>query len=85
MARKAKEIQVKEDSMILKDAMKVRGLTQIELADKVGIKQSGLSGAINRKRMALGTFNNILDAMDYDVCVVDRNSGEIVWKVAQDE
>ena len=75
------EIPVKAEGDILRASMKERGITQVELADKLGILQSSLSGNINRRRMSLEVFREILDAMEYDVAVVDRRTGEIMWKV----
>ena len=77
-----KEAVVKEDVMILREAMKARGITQVVLADKLGVLQSSLSGSLNRKRSSMEVFCRLLNAMDYDVAVVDRETGEVVWKVA---
>ena len=83
MAQKVKkEIPVKEEGEILKASIKERKITQVELADRLGIRQSSLSGNINRRRMSLEVFSEILNVMDYDVAVVDRESGEVVWKLA---
>ena len=83
MAQKEKkEIQGMDSGMILKNAMKSRSMMQIDLADKLGVLQSSISGNINRKRMSLEVFNTMLNAMDYDVAVVDRETGEVMWKVA---
>lgn len=83
MARKEKkEIQAIEERQILKNALKERGMMQVDLADKLGILQSAVSGNINRRRMGLDVFSTMLNAMDYDVAVVDRETGEIMWKVA---
>lgn len=84
MAKKSveREITVQEDLMILREAMKERLMTQVDLADKLGILQSSLSGSLNRKRASVEVFCRILDAMDYDVAVIDRETGEVMWKVA---
>lgn len=83
MAQKAKkvEVPVMEEGAILKASIKERGITQIELADRIGIRQSTLSDNINRRRMSLKVFGEVLNAMEYDVAVVDRSTGEIMWKV----
>ncbi len=83
MAQKAKkvEVPVMEEGAILKASIKERGITQIELADRIGIRQSTLSDNINRRRMSLKVFGEVLNAMEYDIAVVDRNTGEIMWKV----
>ena len=82
MAQKVKkEIPVMEEGEILKASVKERKITQVELADRLGIRQSSLSGNINRRRMSLEVFSTILNAMGYDVAVVDRETGEVKWKV----
>lgn len=84
MTRKEKYdmIPAKDSSDILKRAIKERELTQVEVADRIGIRQSGLSGLINRPKMTMYGFGTVLNAMDYDIAVVDRNTGEVIWKVA---
>lgn len=83
MAQKAKkvEVPVMEEGAILKASIKERGITQIELADRIGIRQSTLSDNINRRRMSLKVFGEVLNAMEYDIAVMDRSTGEIMWKV----
>ena len=83
MAQKAKkvEVPVMEEGAILKASIKERGITQVELADRIGIRQSTLSDNINRRRMSLKVFGEVLNAMEYDIAVVDRSTGEIMWKV----
>lgn len=83
MAQKKKEaILSSEPGDIIRNAMLHRGMVQVDLADKLGMLQSSISGSVNRKRMSLSVFNNMLDAMDFDVAVVDRETGEVMWKVA---
>ena len=72
-----------EDTEILRNAIKERGVLQSDLADKLGVLQSTISMHLNRKRIGLDVFRSILDAIDYDVVIVDRNTGEAVWKVDQ--
>lgn len=83
MAQKAKKVDVPvmEEGAILKASIKERGISQVELADRLGIRPSSLSGNINRRRMSLEVFGEVLNALEYDVAVVDRNTGEIMWKV----
>ena len=83
MARKVKEeeILVLNEGDAIRSAMKERGMKQIELAEKIGMLQSGLSNSINRKHISVDVFKTILDAMDYDVAVVDRQTGEVKWRV----
>lgn len=79
---KKETVQAMDNGELLKAAMKERGMMQVDLADKLGVLQSSISGNINRKRMGLDVFCTMLNAMDYDVAVVDRETGEIMWKVA---
>ena len=83
MAQKRKEadVPVMEEGAILKASIKERGITQVELADRLGVLQSSVSGNINRRRMSLEVFSTMLNAMDYDVAVVDRETGAVMWKV----
>ena len=73
-----------EDKKILKAAMKTRGMVQVVLAERLGVTQTALSGNMNRNRMSLDVFMDILNELDYDVVVVDRKTGESVWTVAHD-
>lgn len=70
-----------EDKKVLKEALKSRGMTQAVLAGKMGVGVSGLSMNMSRDKMGLDNFRKILNALDYDVVVVDRESGEKVWTV----
>lgn len=82
MAKKEKEVVISsEPGDIIRNAMLHRGMVQVDLADKLGVLQSSLSGNINRKRISLSVFSKMLDAMDFDVAVVDRETGEVMWNV----
>jgi len=70
-----------DNKEILRAAMRERNMTQMKLADHLGMLQSSVSGNLNRPRMGLDVFIKILDAMDYDVVVVDRASREVMWQV----
>ena len=65
----------------LRKAQRSRNVTQAELADTLGVKQNTLSGNMNRSRMSLGMFGRILTVLDYDVVIVDRETGEAMWKL----
>lgn len=83
MARSKKNHEVNEvnELEILRIAMKERGVTQVMLADRLGVIQSSISGSLNRKRPTVEVFKRILNAMEYDVVILDRETGEIMWKV----
>ena len=82
MKKSNESVPVMEEGSILKNAMKDRHMMQVDLADKLGVLQSSVSGNINRRRMSLEVFSTMLNAMEYDVAVVDRKTGEVKWKVA---
>ena len=69
------------DKMILKRAQKEREITQTELAEKMGTTQSALSGNMRRDRMSMDVFRDVLDALDYEIVIVDRKTGEPKWRV----
>ena len=75
----ASEVTVLDDKGILRMAIRERGTNQINVSEKLGIKQCTLSSNMNRERMGLDNFKKILDVLDYDVMVVDRKTGEAVW------
>lgn len=75
------DIEIMEDKKILRAAMRERNMKQTELGERLGMLQSSVSGNLNRTRMGLDVFVKMLNAMDYDVVVTDRNTGETVWQV----
>lgn len=76
-----KRIPIRDNREILRLAQRSRKVTQVELAEMVGLKQSAMSGHMNRVRMSLGMFAKILDALDYDVVVMNRETGEAEWQL----
>lgn len=67
------------DRSILKSAQRSRKVTQDVIAERIGIKRNSLCQNMSRPRMSLGMFAKILSALDYDVVVVDRQTGEEKW------
>lgn len=80
-----KEVLKSMDSMaenrIMKEAIKERGKTQAVLAGALGLSQNALSNNLNRVRTSVQVFKEVLDALDYDVVIVDRHSGEQKWRL----
>jgi transcriptional regulator with XRE-family HTH domain len=76
-----KHISELTDKLILRKAQRSRNVTQEKLADTLGVKQNTLSGNMRRDRMSLGVFGRILTALDYDIVIVDRETGEAMWKL----
>ena len=79
------EIVVLNERDILRAALHHRHATQQSVADKLGMSPNALSQNINRSRISMDNFKKILDAMDYDIYIVDRNTGESEWCVDVDE
>lgn len=85
MARKdIKEEIILRDKEILRAAMAERGMTQVKLAQRLGVLQNTISSSINRERMSLDGFKRILNAMGYAVAVIDKRSGDVCWVVDED-
>ena len=76
-----KHIKELSERDILKKAQRKRAVTQETLAQRIGIKRNALNQNMNRSRMSLNTFVDVLNAMDYDIVIVDRETGEAEWKI----
>ena len=74
-------VETLNEKVIVNLAKRERKLTQIAIAEKMGMKQNALSAYMLRKRMSLEGFGRIMKAMDYDIVIVDRNSGKPVWQL----
>ena len=74
-------MEAMQESEVIREAMKARGMRQKNLALMLGVTQSALSNSICRMRMSVSVLKEVLDGMDYDLVVVDRRNGEAVWKV----
>ena len=69
---------------IIRKAMEVRGINQTMLAPKAGLKrQSNISEMLRANSMRVDNLLLLLNAMDFDLIVKDRNGSnrENVWKV----
>jgi len=76
-----KQIQTYEDRIILKRAQKSRQVTQEMIANRIGIKRNALNQNMNRTRMSLDTFAKVLNALFYDIVIVDQETGEPMWRL----
>jgi transcriptional regulator with XRE-family HTH domain len=74
------------DKEIIKEAMKVRGFTQSMLAEAAGLKrQSNVSEILRTQTIQVKTFVKLLNAMQFDVIIKDRNNGnKKTWVVDTD-
>lgn len=72
---------------IIRTALKVRGINQTILANRANLKrQSNVAEMLRGKSMRVDNLVRLLDAMDFDVIIKDRNGAnrENVWKVEYD-
>lgn len=76
-----KRISVQNEREIMRKAQRARAVTQETLANKIGVKRNALCQNMNRSRMSLSTFADVLNAMEYDIVIVDRSTGEPAWKL----
>lgn len=61
---------------VIKSVIAARGYNQASVAKKAGwSNQSSLSTAITRENPSIETVMRILDALEYDLVIHDRNSG----------
>lgn len=66
---------------VIRTAMATRGYNQAVVAEKAGWKsQSSLSMAINRPNPSMETVFRILDALDFEIIIKDKNS-DTSWRV----
>ena len=79
------EVVVLRERDILRAAMNTRHTTQAAVGVKMGLSQTALSQNMSRDRISVEKFKKILDAMDYDVYIVDRTNKEAVWCVDVDD
>ena len=79
-----KRIPIRLERELLKLAQKSRHVTQDVIADRLGVKRNALNQNMNRSRMSLDTFVKVLSALDYDVVVTDRETGEPMWQLFVD-
>ena len=69
---------------IIRKAMTVRGINQTILADRAKLKrQSNVSEMLRGKSLRVDSLVRLLNAMDFDVIIKDRNGSnrENVWKI----
>jgi len=74
-------VVILRDRDILRAAMMKRHTTQAAVAKKMGVLANSLSQNMTRSRISMDNFKKILDAMDYDIYIVDRNTREAEWCV----
>lgn len=76
-----KDVSTRGEQEILRLAQRKRKVTQAMISEKIGVRGSALSQSMSRPRISLGMFAKILNAMGYDIMIVDRETGEAEWRV----
>lgn len=77
-----KRIEQGSASELLKLVVNNTGVKQSYLAEKLGIKQESVSGALNRPKVGADVFTKLMNAMGYEVYVTkdEANSFDVMWK-----
>ena len=78
---KKQDTLIMRENDILSAARSCKGMTQAAIGKKLNMLQNAVSMNMSRKRISLEMFARLLDAMGYDVVVVDRDDGSAKWKV----
>ena len=66
----------------VREAMKIRGYNQTMVAKLAGFPgQSTVAEYLRSKHMRVDNLLRMLNAMEFDLVVVDRGSKKNVWKV----
>ena len=65
-------------SYLIKSAIKARGMTQLQMAEKLGIGHQTLKNRLSRNSISVTAAVGMLDLLDFDLCIIDRQSGEVL-------
>lgn len=58
----------------VKEVMRLKNVKQIELAERIKVKQSTLSERLTQKNVSVQKLDEMLNAMDYKIVIVPRNA-----------
>lgn len=54
---------------IIRHAMRETNTTQVQLGERLGVRQTAISNTLQRPETMLGTFVSIMNALGYEVIV----------------
>ena len=75
----------KSGKEVMREAISENGITQKELAEKIGMSQSSLTQGLAREHISLEMFCRIIDGLGYAVAVVDKQKGHVRWIVEENK
>lgn len=58
----------------VKEVMLLRGVKQVELADRIKVRQNTLSERMTQKNVSVQKLDEMLNAMDYKIVIVPRSA-----------
>lgn len=58
----------------VKEVMRIKCVKQIDLADRIKVKQSTLSERLTQNNVSVQKLDEMLNAMDYKIIIVPRST-----------
>lgn len=58
----------------VKEVMRIKNVKQIELAERIKVRQNTLSERLTQKNVSVQKLDEMLNAMDYKIVIVPRNA-----------
>ena len=72
LARAERKTEAMSAALELNELRKARGLTQEELAERLGIRQANVSKLERRLDMRVSTLRDVIEAMGGELCITAR-------------
>ncbi len=65
-------------TILLKRAMQQRHISQVQMADMLGISKQTLYNRLSRNSISVTAAVGMLDLLEYDIAIVDRKTGDVI-------
>ncbi len=65
-------------TILLKRAMQLRHISQVQMADMLGISKQTLYNRLNRNSVSVTAAVGMFDLLEYDIAIVDRKTGDVI-------
>lgn len=65
-------------TVLLKKAMQQRHISQVQMADMLGISKQTLYNRLNRNSISVTAAVGMFDLLEYDIAIIDRKTGEVI-------